>query len=56
MEDLFGLGEDKWWEKLLTKWERIPSGVKTALGGGLLGVFVLGLFLLINSWTQMPVG
>ena len=56
MDDLFGLGDDKWWEKLLTKWEGIPSGVRTALGGGLLGVLILGLFLLVDSWTQMPIG
>ena len=56
MDDLFGLGEDKWWEKLLAKWEHIPSGVRTALGGGLLGVLILGLYLLVSSWTRMPVG
>jgi hypothetical protein len=56
MQDLFGLGEDTWWQKLLTRWERAPSAVRTTLGGGLLGALILVLFLMVNAWTQMPVG
>jgi hypothetical protein len=56
VEDLFGLGEDRWWERVLAIWERIPHGFRTALVGGLMGGIVVGFFLLLNSWTQMPVG
>jgi hypothetical protein len=52
MDDLFGLGEDKWWERLLTRWERVPGGVRTAFVGVLCGVFIVGLLVLLNSWGR----
>lgn len=56
MEDLFGLGEDKWWERLLTTWERVPGRVRTTLLAGLLALAIVGLFAMVNAWTQPGVG
>lgn len=56
MDDLFGLGEDKWWERLLSKWERVPNGMRTLLMGGLIGLVILSFFVVLSSWGQMPAG
>ena len=56
MDDLFGLGEDKWWERLLTMWEHVPRGLRTALLGGMCAVVIAGFLVVLSSWGQTPVG
>ena len=56
VDDLLGLGEDKWWERLLSVWEHVPRGVRTALLGGMCAAVIAGLLVVLNSWGQTPVG
>ena len=56
MEDLLGLGEDKWWERLLDRWEHLPDRVRTLLAHGFIGSLVVGVFLLLNLLMGLPVG
>jgi tetrahydromethanopterin S-methyltransferase subunit F len=56
VDDLFGLGDDRWWERLLTRWERLPHGLRTAFLGGVCGVVIAGLLVVLNTWGQTPVG
>ena len=56
MDDLFGLEDDKWWERLLGVWERVPGRVRTALVAGLMSLAIFGLLVMVNAWTQLRVG
>ena len=56
MEDLLGLGEDKWWERLLDRCEHVPDRVRTWIARGCIGVLVLGVFLVLNLLMGLPVG
>jgi hypothetical protein len=56
VEDLLGLGEDRWWERLLDRWEHLPDRVRTLIARGFIGILVVGVFLLLNLLMGMPVG
>jgi hypothetical protein len=56
VEDLLGLGEDKWWERLLDRWEHVPDRVRTWIARGSIGILVVGVFLLLNLLMGLPVG
>jgi hypothetical protein len=56
VEDLLGLGEDKWWERLLDRWEHLPERARTLIERGFIGVLVVGVFLLLNLLMGLPVG
>jgi hypothetical protein len=56
VEDLLGLGEDKWWERLLGRWEHVPDSVRTWIERGFIGILVVGVFLLLNLLMGLPVG
>jgi hypothetical protein len=56
VEDLLGLGEDKWWERLLDRWEHLPDRVRTWIARGSIGILVVGVFLLLNLLMGLPVG
>jgi hypothetical protein len=56
VEDLLGLGEDRWWERLLDRWEHLPGRVRTLIARGFIGILVVGLLLLLNLLMGMPVG
>jgi hypothetical protein len=40
VEDLLGLGEDKWWERLLDRWEDVPDKERTWIARGSIGMMV----------------
>jgi hypothetical protein len=56
VEDLLGLGKDKWWERLLDRWEHVPDRVRTWIARGFIGVLIVGVFLLLNLLMGLPVG
>jgi len=56
VEDLLGLGEDKWWERLLDRWEHVPERARTLIERGFIGILVVGVFLLLNLLMGLPVG
>jgi hypothetical protein len=56
VEDLLGLGEDKWWERLLDRWEHLPDRLRTSIERGFIGALVVGVFLLLNLLMGMPLG
>jgi hypothetical protein len=56
VEDLLGLGEDKWWERLLDRWKHLPDRLRTSIERGLIGALVVGVFLLLNLLMGMPLG
>ena len=56
VEDLLGLGKDKWWERLLDRWEHVPERARTLIERGFIGVLVVGVFLLLNLLMGLPVG
>lgn len=56
MEDLLGLGEDKWWERLLDRWEHVPDKVRTWIARGSIAIVVVGVFVLLNLLLGLPVG
>ena len=55
MEDLLGLGEDKWWERLLDRWQHVPDIARTRIARGFIGILVVGVFLLLNLLIGFPV-
>ena len=56
MEDLLGLGKDKWWERLLDRWEHVPERARNLIERGFIGILVVGVFLLLNLLMGLPVG
>jgi hypothetical protein len=56
VEDLLGLGEDKWWERLLDRWEHVPDRARTLIERGFIGILIVGVFLLLNLLMGLPVG
>jgi hypothetical protein len=40
VEDLLGPGEDKWWERLLDRWEDVPDKERTWIARGSIGMMV----------------
>jgi hypothetical protein len=56
VEDLLGLGEDKWWERLLDRWKHLPDRLRISIERGLIGALVVGVFLLLNLLMGMPLG
>ena len=56
VEDLLGLGEDKWLERLLDRWEHVPDRARTWIARGSIGILVVGVFLLLNLLMGLPVG
>ena len=56
VEDLLGLGEDRWWERLLDRWKHLPDRLRTSIERGLIGALVVGVFLLLNLLMGMPLG
>lgn len=55
MEDLLGLGEDRWWERLLDRWAHLSDRVRTWIARGSIGILVVGLFMLLNLLMGLPV-
>jgi hypothetical protein len=56
VEDLLGLGEDRWWERLLARWEHLSDRVRTVIARGVIGILVVALFLLLDLLMGLPVG
>jgi len=56
VEDLLGLGEDRWWERLLDRWEHLSDRVRTLIARGFIGILVVALFLLLNLLMGLPMG
>ena len=56
VEDLLGLGEDRWWERLLDRWAHLPDRLRSSIERGLIGALVVGVFLLLNLLMGMPLG
>jgi hypothetical protein len=56
VEDPLELGEDRWWERLLDRWEHLSDRVRTLIARGCIGILVVGVFLLLNRLMGLPVG
>jgi hypothetical protein len=56
VEDLLGLGEDRWWERLLDRWEHVPERARTLIERGFIGILIVGVFLVLNLLMGLPVG
>jgi hypothetical protein len=56
MEDQLGLGEDRWWERGLSRWQHLSDRMRTGIWRGLVGIVAVASFLVLNVLMGRPVG
>jgi hypothetical protein len=56
LDDLLGLGEDRGWERGLSRWQYLSDRARTGIWRGLVGIVAVGSFLVLNLLLGRPVG